>query len=254
MKRIEKSPNRRAFPKFMLWVLLGAVIGFFSGIASGVLGALDAADWAQVHLPAILGAAAPWGIPVSSLLLLGICLANYRSAKRLCDSWDGEDDAAPDAAEQKLNVVLLCSGMATILDFLFLAMGVLYTEGGVLALAVVGEMLVSLALVILVQQKTVDLTRRMNPEKRVSVYDTKFQERWYEVCDEAERAQIGQASFRAFRTVNFFCPILWVVLLLLSYVFSIGLLPLAAVLLVWCVLQVSYILECIRLGRGKGVR
>ena len=41
---------------------------------------------------------------------------------------------------------------------------------------------------------------------------------------------------------------LWLVLLLLSYVLPIGLLPMAAVLLIWAVLQVSYILACIRLG------
>ena len=91
----------------------------------------------------------------------------------------------------------------------------------------------------------------MNPEKQVSAYDSKFQKKWYELCDEAERAQIGQASYRAFRAVNVFCPFLWLALLLLSYVFPIGLLPMASVLAVWAVLEVTYILECIRLSRRK---
>ena len=111
-------------------------------------------------------------------------------------------------------------------------------------------MLVSVALVVLAQQKTVDLTRRMNPEKQVSAYDRKFQKKWYELCDEAERAQIGQASYRAFRAVNVFCPFLWLALLLLSYVFPIGLLPMVSVLAVWAVLEVAYISECMRLS-GK---
>ena len=51
--------------------------------------------------------------------------------------------------------------------------------------------------------------------------------------------------------MNRFCPFLWLALLLLSYVFPIGLMPLAAVLLVWAVLEVTYILECIRLSRNK---
>lgn len=71
-----------------------------------------------------------------------------------------------------------------------------------MALLIVGEMLVSVALVVLVQQKIVDLVRRMNPEKQVSVYDSKFQKKWYNTCDEAERAQIGQASYQAFQAAN----------------------------------------------------
>ena len=208
MNTTNKNLNRRALPKFLLWVGIGALVGFCAGLASGILGGLNAEEWVSVRLPAALGAVAPWGIPVTSAILLGVCLGQYRAAKKLCDSWDGEDETAPDQADQRLNIVLLCSSLAMILDFLFLGMGVLYTEGVATAAVTVAEMLVSCALVVLAQQKTVDLTRRMNPEKQVSAYDSKFQEKWYEVCDEAERAQIGRASYRAFRAVNRFCPFL----------------------------------------------
>ena len=90
--------------------------------------------------------------------------------------------------------------------------------------------------------------KRQAEEKQVSVYDSKFQKKWYDTCDEAERSQIGQASYQAFQAANRACIALWLVLLLLSYVLPIGLLPMAAVLLIWAVLQVSYILACIRLG------
>lgn len=129
MKASDKDLNRKAFPKFLLWVGGGALVGFCAGLASGILGDLNAGAWASVRLPVLLGTIAPWGIPVSSVILLGICLAQYRSAKTLCDRWDGEDETAPDAVDQKLNVVLLCSSLAMILDFLFLGMGVLYTDG-----------------------------------------------------------------------------------------------------------------------------
>ena len=186
MNTTNKNLNRRALPKFLLWVGIGALVGFCAGLASGILGGLNAEEWVSVRLPAALGAVAPWGIPVTSAILLGVCLGQYRAAKKLCDSWDGEDETAPDQADQRLNIVLLCSSLAMILDFLFLGMGVLYTEGVATAAVTVAEMLVSCALVVLAQQKTVDLTRRMNPEKQVSAYDSKFQEKWYEVCDEAE--------------------------------------------------------------------
>ena len=97
-----------------------------------------------------------------------------------------------------------------------------------------------------------DLTRRMNPEKKVSVYDTKFQEKWYEVCDEAERAQIGQACYRAYMVGTKVCIFLWVALLILNFVFDFGLLPIAAVLAVWGAMQTVYALECIRLSKRTG--
>ncbi len=109
--------------------------------------------------------------------------------------------------------------------------------------------LVVIALATLLQQKTVDLTKKMNPEKRGSVYDMKFQERWWESCDEAERRQIGQASYKAYVTVSRFCPYCWGVLLLGNMVFHYGILPSAVVLVIWAVLSVSYTREAIRLGR-----
>ena len=114
------------------------------------------------------------------------------------------------------------------------------------------ELVLSLIPVTLAQQKTVDLTRRMNPEKQVSVYDTKFQEKWYEVCDEAERAQIGQACYRAYMVGTKVCIFLWVALLILNFVFDFGLLPIAAVLAVWGAMQTVYALECIRLSKRTG--
>ena len=116
MNTTDKNLNRRALPKFLLWVGIGALVGFCAGLASGILGGLNAEEWVSVRLPAALGAVAPWGIPVTSAILLGVCLGQYRAAKKLCDSWDGEDETAPDQADQRLNIVLLCSSLAMILQ------------------------------------------------------------------------------------------------------------------------------------------
>ena len=51
---------------------------------------------------------------------------------------------------------------------------------------------------------------------------------------------------------NKVCTFLWVALLILNFVFDFGLLPIAAVLVVWGVMQTAYALECIRLSKRKG--
>ena len=109
---------------------------------------------------------------------------------------------------------------------------------------------ISMILLILLQQKVVDLTRRMNPEKEGSVYDTKFRKRWLESCDEAERAQIGQAAYQAFVVTTTACGVIWVILVMLNVSMGTGLLPIFVVLVIWGVLQTSYLLTAIKLGRG----
>ncbi len=252
MRKQEKGENRKALPKFVLTMvgslLAGGVIGFVVG-CSRVLGPQTAA--LAAGLSRALEAATPWGIPVTSVLTLGTCFLLYRSAARKYAAWDGGDeDETSQAIEEALSWVLLLSAVQSLVNFFFMAAFCVYSLGeNVGGLATVGVFLVSFGFVIFAQQKAVDLERKMNPEKHGSVYDSKFQKRWLESCDESERRQIGQACYRAYMVAGRFCMGLWLVLVILSLVFKISLLPVFVLLLVWGVLQVTYTLECIRLGR-----
>ena len=250
----EKSENRKALPKFALTMLgsllVGGVMGFVIGC--GRVFGLEAAALAG-GLNAILAAATPWGIPVTSVLTLGSCFFLYRSAAKKFAAWDGGDeDETSESIETALSWVLLLSAVQLLFDLFFLAaFCVYYLDGDIDALALVGVFLLSCGLVIFAQQKAVDLERRMNPEKHGSVYDTKFQKKWLDSCDESERQQIGQACYRAYIVFSRFCIGLWLVLVMASMVFEMSLLPVFVLLLVWGVMQVSYTLECIRLSKGK---
>ena len=228
-----RRDNRRALPKYLLTILLfgllGGVLGFFTGVA----GAAGVAETVRQALDRVLAVCAPWGIVGSAVVLLGAGWYLYAAAKRRFAAWDGEDEDAMDAAEQQLSWALLLTGLVIILDFFFFAASIIYGR-------------------FLLQQKIVDLERRINPEKRGSVYDMKFQKTWMDSCDEAERAQIGQACYRAYMVGTKVCIFLWVALLILNFVFDFGLLPIAAVLAVWGAMQTVYALECIRLSKRTG--
>ena len=243
-----KQDNRRALPKYLLTILLfgllGGVLGFFTGVA----GAAGVAETVGQALDRVLAVCAPWGIVGSAVVLLGAGWYLYAAAKRRFAAWDGEDEDAMDAAEQQLSWALLLTGLVIILDFFFFAASIIYDrflQDLILFLAAV-------VVLVVLQQKIVDLERRINPEKRGSVYDMKFQKTWMDSCDEAERAQIGQACYRAYMAGTKTCIFLWVALLILNFVFDFGLLPIAAVLVVWGVMQTAYALECIRLSKRKG--
>lgn len=255
MSKQEKGENRKALPKFALTMLGSLLLGGLLGFAVGVGRFFVAADNLIPWINGALSAATPWGIPVTSVLTLGPAFFLYRSAAKKFAAWGGGDeDETSESIEASLSWVLLLSAVQLLINFFFMAaFCVYYMDADIDALALVGVFVVSDALVIFAQQKTVDLERKMNPEKHGSVYDTKFQKKWLESCDESERRQIGQACYKAYMVATRFCLGLWLVLVILSMVFEMSILPVFVLLLVWGVLQVTYTLECIRLGKHSRV-
>ena len=252
MSKKEKSENRKALPKFTLSLLGSLLVGGAVGFAVGLTRAfgLDTEALAR-GLNVLLEAATPWGIPVTSVLTLGSCFFLYRSAARKFAVWDGGDeDETSESIDTALSWVLLLSAVQLLLNLFFLSAFCIYwMDRDIRALALVGVFLLSSGLVIFAQQKAVDLERKMNPEKHGSVYDAKFQKKWLDSCDESERRQIGEASRRAYMVTTRVCLGLWLALVILSMLFDMSLLPVFVLLLVWGTMQVTYTLECIRLGK-----
>ena len=246
-----KRDNRKALPKYLLILFVAAIFGGVLGFAAGWMGHDSLSEAVAAAVSGFLALVAPWAIPITSAVSLAVILWMYRGAKGLFTGWDGEDDAVMDRAEEKLNWALLLATAQMILDMFFFAVAETYSgpAGGLVSVL---TFLVSVFLLVFAQQKAVDLTRKMNPEKRGSVYDVHFKKKWFQSCDEAEQKQIGQAAYKAFNVVSIACPILWAALLMLSYAFNFSLLmPTFIVCLIWLLQQVSYCLECIRLGRRK---
>ena len=246
-----KRDNRKALPKYLLILFVAAIFGGVLGFAAGWMGHDSLSEAVAAAVSGVLALTAPWASPITSAVSLTVILWMYRGAKGLFTGWDGEDDAVMDRAEEKLNWALLLATAQMILDMFFFAVAETYSgpAGGLVSVL---TFLVSVFLLVFAQQKAVDLTRKMNPEKRGSVYDVHFKKKWFQSCDEAEQKQIGQAAYKAFNVVNTACPIAWMVLLLLSFAFNLSiLLPAFLVCLLWLLLTVTYCLECIRLGKRK---
>ena len=245
-----KRDNRKALPKYLLILFVSAIFGGVLGFAAGWVGHDNISEVIAAAVADGLTAAAPWALLGTSVVSLALILWLYRAAKALFTGWDGEDEAVMDRADEKLNWALLLTAAQMVLDMFFFA--VAQSAHNMTALWSVLFFLVSIFLLVFAQQKIVDLTRRMNPEKQSSVYDTKFKKKRFESCDEAEQKQIGQAAYKAFNVVSTACPILWLALLVLSYAFNFELLmPTFIVCFIWLLMQVSYCLEAIRLGKRK---
>lgn len=248
----QKSENQKALPKFLGILVIASLVGGVLGGLSGVAGYFLKGEELGAAITRLLSTASPWAMALCATVLLGSGFYQYRRARTAFHGWDGENEDVIWQAEDRLSRAMLMSSLTAIVSFFFFSAGAVKLPQEVdSAMILLAIFLVVIALSILLQQKTVDLTKEINPEKRGSVYDMKFQERWWESCDEAERRQIGQASYKAYTTLNKFCPYCWGVLFLGNMIFHYGILPSTVVLLVWAVLTVSYTREAIRLSRGS---
>ena len=103
------------------------------------------------------------------------------------------------------------------------------------------------------QIRYVRVIQKIYPDKKGDPTSLKFQKQWLESCDEAEKRQIGQASYKASSTATKFCPFFWAILFIGNMIFNYGLLPSTVVLIIWGVLQMSYMLEALKLGKGQNM-
>lgn len=252
-----KQENKKALPKFALIFVVclaaGLILGFVTawldfesfGDVLSAFGTFYASRLAGWLLYACLAAEFAMGLPL------------YFSAKKRLAAWDGEDEAVSEAIEHKLSVCMWITSMSIVLGF-FLAAG--HFSGmtrmeshtrPVHTFLGLGAFLLILTGSVVFQQKLVDLTKQLNPEKQGSVYDPKFHQKWLDSCDEAERAVIGQCAMKAYQAVTYTCLVLWTVFVMGGISFGWGFLPVVPVCVVWGVVQSVYGYWAIRLS-GPG--
>lgn len=256
-----KQENRKAMPRFILIVVLSLVFGGVLGFALVSLNLENFEDTLAAAGLFFTNHVAPWLIIALPVAELAVCLPIYFSAKKQLAAWDGEDEAVSSQIEARLSVCIWITGLATVLAmFLLAAMfaGFVGNAGtpqmmpAPLFFGGLAAFLADLFVPMVLEQKLIDLTKRLNPEKKGSVYDTKFQKKWYDSCDEAERAIIGQCAFQAYRAMCYTCMALWVVFAVGGMFFNWGFLPAMAVCIVWGVGQSAYAWSCLKLDRPGG--
>ena len=250
MNDIVKKENRKALPRFLGMLLLAMLLGGALGFASAFAAEGGWKQTLETAASALLTAIAPWGIPVFGLVFHGLSIADYRRAKALAAGWDGEDEELMERVDERLNRALVWSSLLLLVNFFFFSLCALYITS-LWALGTVALFFLSCCGIIILHQKVVDLTRRLNPEKQGSVYERNFKKKWLESCDEAEQRMIGQAAFKAYSAMNAAFPVAWCILTVLNFFFGIGLLPIVVVLVLWGISSMSYQLEAMKLGRRK---
>lgn len=252
-----KQANRRAMPKFILITVISVIVGGGIGFFSAKYG-LDALSGSMKTAGEIFGRhIAPWLMLAIAIIVPVISIPLYKKANKLLATWDGEDEEVSDAVDEKLSLVIWITGAALIISYFLIAasysggFAIFDNEGNTVPFFVnIAAFLGIMIEAVIIQQKCVDSAKKTNPEKKASVYDMKFQKKWIDSCDEAEKVLIGKCAFKAYRATNTVCSILAIALAICALIFGIGFLPSLVVCVIWIVNQSVYCKEAMKYSKA----
>lgn len=246
------------------YVLIFAVVmaaGFLVGGLCGALISKIKKSGIMENFGAGSGGVIMVAVPVIFILmnvvLFLISLFRFLKVKKQAALWDGEDEETIERIERGLSLPSVLPNIALIGNFALFAAVVQIAEfsglpkktSGILEGLNILVFLLGYVWSLAITKVTVDLEKKLNPEKRGNVFDMNFKKRWMESCDEAQLLMMYKCGFRAYKAVNSVCLALWVVLLLAQFLFEIGVVPVLCVCTIWMVSFVVYTVEASRLDR-----
>ena len=103
------------------------------------------------------------------------------------------------------------------------------------------------------QGNPIEAVKKLYPEKKGNVLDTKFVKDWFNSCDEAERQKIGEASYFAYRMMSMTALGLLIISILISSTLQLGPFPTLAIGVMMFVGTFSYLYKCRTLEKGKRI-
>jgi len=231
-----KTEDKKAFGKFAMALVFAFVIGIGVGMGGIFLKDLFANSSAKEAFLELIRGIAIYGGYVFTTVLLITGMVLYIRSRREYTSWDEEDEDVLAGIETKISYAIWFSNLIMYGSYFFFTIGVWATkildikgvsgqdntyfwfELGVVFLHIVYAIIAACV----IQQKAVNLSKEINPEKTGSIYDMKFHDKWLENCDEAERFAAYKCSYKTFKIMQITGMILWLVCLTGQLLFDTG--------------------------------
>lgn len=260
-----KQEDSKKVGLFILILILSGVLGGFLG-AGGVAMVISLRESGLSFVEFCNQLQKDFAVPASFLLVildaifLMISFSFYNKAKKLWKS-NMDEDEKYEAVDKKLSLGLLFTNVTYFINFAFFGFafyaGMSFEEGvsesWILIYMRMVDLVVFVATLFLglaIQKGCINQSKLMNPEKKGSVYDMKFDKVWYESCDEAERMQIGIAAYKTVKATNMALLVLLVVFVLAGMFFEIGILPLVVITVIALVVNITYSVTAMKTNSG----
>lgn len=245
-----RNEDKRAFPKFVIVMLLAMAVGMVMGFASALLaGYMQHTDLDIMTIGKVISdfwvVAGRYLIIIGNVIILPLLWFMLNKGRKALKAWDGEDEEVYECIDKKLSTAMSVSGVTMIFDMLTygIAFYGAFSGGKPLTLILLVDLVVfigSIFYLVFWQKSLVNLLKEYNPEKQGSVLDMKFTKKWMESCDEAEKQKIGEASYSTYTVMNLVYEIFIVILMIAGFVLPIGVIPLTVVCVLWMVQMIIY--------------
>lgn len=264
MKNKKEKTNKQIYTKFVIMVTAGCLLGFIAGFGGAFISDMYGGDIVG-GLNQIFKVVVPVVYVVLMVLSYVYSFFNYHKAKKMVTNWDGIDEDVLDKADETLGLALAPNNIMMVCNF-FLYSAMTYISGvtipgveensgikaGLPMLAVAIALFVfNMIIITIIQKLTVDLTKRINPEKKGNIFDKEFNKDWLASCDEAQKQMIFEASYKAYQATQYACLVMWMLTLIGMLLFDIGILPSICVFIIWLTLVLSYTIACRKLEYKK---
>lgn len=253
-----KRSNTRIIVTFIVMLILCFAAGYIGGRLTGdadIDRKLENISGAAKSLAARVLPAAFIVVSLSAIIIPSAFFAKCRIMYRKLMNDRGNDDLW-DSLEDSLNLPVILSGtfsMVTICLFMCFVYESLISEQYSNGIAVTAFVLfiIAMAAEIIIPYLTLDMEKKLNPEKQGNILDMKFRKVWMDSCDEAERMIAYKSGYKAFLSTNTACIILIVIAFIGAFAFSTGISALVFVFIIWFVNNFSYMLRALRLEKRK---
>ena len=260
MSKKEKQKNdKKVFIKWIFTIALAFILGCIGGIlASAHPEMIDAFLQMFANTNDFLLILLVVLFLLSIVLGYGYSFFKYRKAKQLVEK--GYDDDSYEKAEEELSKVSLVSNILSGFNYLFF--GVCLFSAGmaesdlslkqiVFSFVTIILFIIAMACSVIIQNKGVNLNKKMNPEKRGNVFDKKFAKEWLGSCDEAEKALIYESAYSAYRVAIGISIGLWAISLIGMMSFHTGVFPIIVSSVMMIVLVSTYSITAYKLQFKK---
>ena len=180
---------------------------------------------------------APYISMVINIVAFVLCFSIYFRCKNLAAKWDGEDEEIIDRVESGLSLALAIGTIAVIISYMLVAIGVGNIQEVVndpKASIINGvPVLFCVIWAIALQYRVVSLRQKINQENNISVFDIKFNKKYFESRDEGQKMVIYRASYDVYKSLLYINLVMFLIAFFGMSFFHTGILPIILVCGSW---------------------
>lgn len=239
------NKNKKIFIKFICIMIISAIIGgllgyYGSSNSESIKGIFEILELKLVKISPIL--------LLASGLILVFLFKEYQKGKKAVEkAIQTQNDEDFELADKLLENAVVYSMYNTV--FSFISFGIvlsglsgIYEFGKDMIILLFSSLIfiIQVFTVIFAQNKIVKLIKIISPEKNGNVFDTKFQEDWFESCDEAEILAIGKAAYKSYVATSRAIIYSFIICMLVGTFLPIGPYPIIIIGMIWLVQSYTY--------------